>query len=356
MAIIAVTMGAALVSAALSVASGMGEKVGRSLRAYGANLLIVPRSAAGMESTLDQTGLSILEQSELAAALTGYAPFLFAVAETGGQPVAIVGTWFDAVRTVSPWWQVDGAWIEKRDDRQRALIGVRAAEKLGLKAGNEVVLRYGDLERRFQVAGVVTTGGPEDGQVFVTLAAAQELAGQVGRVNLVQVSVLGAQRPLEAVATEIEAALPDAQVKSVRQVALAERALVDRVELLLGLISLVVLAAAALGVMATMTTAVLERRREIGLMKALGAAERRIAGLFLAEAAAIGLASGVLGYGLGFALAQAIGQSVFASAIALQAWVVPATVGTAMAVTLLASLLPVRRAVAVQPAVVLRGE
>ncbi len=351
---VAVTLGAGMISAAAIVASSVREKMDRSLRAYGPNLLIVPRSGVGTGATLDQTDVAALERAHSAGDLAGYAPFLYVVARVDGRPVAVAGTWFDAVRKLSPWWQVDGAWVDDRRDTGRALIGVRVAEDLGLQVGDSLVLRYGDLKRSLEVAGVVTTGGPEDGQVLVTLATAQALAGQAGRVSLVQASALPAR--LRTAAGGIQAALPDAEVKTVRQVALAEATVGARVELLLGLVGLLVLATASLGVTATQTTSVLERSREVGLMKALGAMERRIAKLFLAEGALIGLAGGVLGYGLGLAFAEAIGRTVFAETLTPRPWVIPMTIGTATAVTLLASLPPIHRAARAQPAEVLRGE
>ncbi len=354
-AVIAVTIGAALGAAAAGVAWGLEEKTSLSLRAYGANLLVLPRSGVGTGATIDENDLAALERGDVRGALVGYAPFLFAVTEVETRPVALAGTWFDALRTVSPWWRVEGAWIRERDDRARVLIGVRVAAALGLGPGDQLTLRYRGASRTYRVAGVVTTGGPEDGQVFLTLSAAQELAGQQGRVSLVQVSARPAGRGLEALAAELQASLPDARVKTVRQVALAEQAVASRVGLLLGSIGLAVLLAAGLGVMATMSTAVLERRREIGLMKALGATGRRIGGLLLAEAVAIGVVGGVVGYAAGLVLLQAVGRAAFGSAVVAPAWVGPATVAAAVAVSVLASLLPVRRAAAMRPALVLAG-
>jgi putative ABC transport system permease protein len=122
------------------------------------------------------------------------------------------------------------------------------------------------------------------------------------------------------------------------------------------MVTLVALFASALGVMTTMTSSVIERRKEIGLMKAVGAERRKIVALFLSEAAIIGALGGAAGFVAGLVLAQVIGISVFATPIGLHALVLPAVMGLAVAVALLASLLPVRRAMGVEPAVVLRGE
>ena len=108
--------------------------------------------------------------------------------------------------------------------------------------------------------------------------------------------------------------------------------------------------------MTTMTTSVIERKKEIGLMKSVGAENRKIVSLFLSEAALIGIIGGFLGYIIGIILSQFIGISVFSTSISPRLEVIPIAIGISIGVSLLASILPVRKAVAVEPAVVLRGE
>jgi len=99
-----------------------------------------------------------------------------------------------------------------------------------------------------------------------------------------------------------------------------------------------------------------ERRKEIGLMKAIGAPDRGIASLFMAEAVIIGLLGGLAGYVTGYYLAQFIGQRVFGSPVMLAPVVIPMTIGISLAVAAGASAVPIRRALGIEPAVVLRGD
>jgi len=122
------------------------------------------------------------------------------------------------------------------------------------------------------------------------------------------------------------------------------------------LVTIVALLASALGVMTTMTTSVIERQKEIGLMKSVGAEDKKIVTLFLSEAAIIGLLGGLLGFIIGIILAQFIGLSVFSTSISPRLEILPIVFGISVGVALLASILPVRRAVKVEPAIVLRGE
>ena len=146
------------------------------------------------------------------------------------------------------------------------------------------------------------------------------------------------------------------EAKSVRQLVKSENMIMMRLENMMGLVTAIALGASALGVMTTMTTSVIERRREIGLMKAIGSTNLTIGSLFLAEAAIIGVLGGISGYIVGLFLAGLIGQSVFGSAVSVVPVVLPMALGISVTVSLLAALVPVRRALRIEPAAVLRGD
>ncbi|MDO8671587.1 MAG: FtsX-like permease family protein, partial [Dehalococcoidia bacterium] len=182
------------------------------------------------------------------------------------------------------------------------------------------------------------------------------LLGKPDAISVVQVSALSSKRPLSAVAKAIEARVPGSQAKVIGQIADAEVSILAKVQLLMALIAVLVLLASGLALGSTMAANILERTREIGLMKALGAGDRRILSLFLAETAATAVVGGVLGYLVGLGLAQVIGRTVFNSAIAPSLLAAFATLFVALAMCLLASAVPVRRALAIDPAVTLKGE
>jgi putative ABC transport system permease protein len=158
------------------------------------------------------------------------------------------------------------------------------------------------------------------------------------------------------VAQDLGTALPDADVRTLAQFARAEASVLGKVRLLIGLVAALVLLTAALTVAGTLNTLIMERRGEIGLMKALGAADRRVAGLFLAEALSVGVIGGTAGFVVGLALAEAIARRVFEANIVVIPWSLPATLLTSIAVALLAGAGPVRRALGVDPVKTLRGD
>ena len=419
----AVAVAAALASALLNVALDISEKVARELRAFGANIAVVPRQDAleveiGGLRYATATQAAYLAESDLPKLKTifwgynivGFAPFLSAPVEVGETRALLVGTWFDrevplpqgprkftfstgnvrevkseetsfrtGVRAIAPWWRVEGRWVE--DAASEAMVGSALARRLGLAPGGRLSVRADRAGREFRIAGIVQTGGPEEDQVLVDLAAAQALLRLPGKVDRVQVSALvkpddalalrGKRNPqglspeeyerwycspyIDAVIYQIGEAIPDAKAKAVRQVAEAEGAFLGRLTLTMLLVATVAMAAAGLGVMATMTTTVLERREEIGLMKAIGAEPRQIARQFLFEAGLCGLVGGAIGAGAGLALARLIGTQVFQAPIVPSPVTVPFVLGLALLIALLGAALPTRRAARLDPVVTLRG-
>jgi putative ABC transport system permease protein len=125
---------------------------------------------------------------------------------------------------------------------------------------------------------------------------------------------------------------------------------------LMGMLAILALLAAALSISSLASLAVAERQQEIALMKAVGAQDWLVSGLFLAEAAVHGLAGGALGFLAGQGLARVLGSVVFGSEIAVNWLLLPIMVLVALAVTFTGTWLPLRRAARFEPAVVLRGE
>lgn len=419
----AVAVAATLASALLTVALDISEKVAKELRAFGANIVVVPKqdaleveigglrySTAAQAAYLAEADLPKLKTIFWGYNIVGFAPFLSAQVDVGGTRVLLVGTWFDrevplpqaprsftfstgnvrevkseetsfrtGLKATAPWWDVQGQWA--KDASNEAMLGSALAGRLGLAPGTHVAVRSDRMAREFRVAGIVRTGGPEEDQLFVDLAAAQTLFQLPGKVDRVQVSALvkpddalalrGKRNPqglppeeyerwycspyIDAVMYQIEEAIPGAKAKAVRQVAEAEGAFLGRLTLTMILVTGVAMAAAGLGVTATMTTTVMERREEIGLMKALGAEPRQIARQFLLEAGLCGLLGGAVGAGVGLALARLIGIRVFQAPVVPTPITVPFVLGLALLVALLGAALPTRRAARLDPVVTLRG-
>ena len=150
--------------------------------------------------------------------------------------------------------------------------------------------------------------------------------------------------------------LPGTDIRTIRRVADSEGKILSHVSTLLWIVTLAALLAAALAVAATSATIVLQRRVEIGVMKAIGATNALVGGIFLIEQLILAMGGGTVGFALGLLLARVLGSSVFGTPAEPRLVLLPIVLGLAAIVSIAGSLIPLRRAVHLDPAPVLRGE
>ncbi len=139
--------------------------------------------------------------------------------------------------------------------------------------------------------------------------------------------------------------------------------IVDSFLLIFGSLALTV---ACIGIVNTLVMAILERRREIGIMKAIGASDRDVRGLFFAEAGAMGILGGMFGTALGWLIGRAInvGTNIYfkrlgippEKILAVPWWLVAAAMTIALVVSLISGLYPASRAARLDPVQALRYE
>jgi putative ABC transport system permease protein len=283
------------------------------------------------------------------------APYVYIVARAHDTPIVVAGTWLDEARKLEPTWKLEGEAIASRGDATQCYVGRDVARQFDVAPGGQLELDYLGRSARLTIAGVVDAGGAEDSQVFVNLAVAQKLAGLEGQIQFVQLSVSGTAASIGGYAGRLANSLPGYDVRPIRQVTEAEGNLLSRTRLLIASMVVLILALTALCVLATMAALAMERRADVGLMKALGGTMSRIVGLFLAEVGVLGAAGGLIGCVAGVALAQWMGHRVFGTSITPRWEIFPLTIALMIAVAMMGAL-PLRRLGKVKPAVILRGE
>jgi len=354
LAVLAVAIGASVASALLHVSGDIGHKVTRELRVLGPDLLVVPagEGADGSEGRfLDEASL----RARLAAAGIDGVPLLYAVADLGGRRVPVVGADLAAARRLHPAWRITD--VAGAPGAGGALMGARLMARLGVRPG--AALRLDPTGGRGEpvaitIAGRLEAGGADDEALWIPLAAAQAVSGRPGRASLAQARISDESRAADAVA----ALGRDGTLRPLVLHALSatEGRLLERMRRLMALVTIAALIAAGLCAFGTLTDLALERRREIALMKALGATREDVVRVFVAESLAIGAIGGLAGWLLGLGLAQVIGREVFHSLVAFR-WSVPLiVVALALGVAGIAGLGPIRLALAVEPAPVLKGD
>ncbi|MDA8212696.1 MAG: ABC transporter permease [Clostridia bacterium] len=356
-ALFAIVIGTAVVSGLTTLYYDITVKMSKELRNYGANVVLAP-GTGNKANSFTESDLSKAAQAFADQGVQGYAPYLYTIVQVENKRLVTVGTWLDQVKKVSPYWTVTGNWIEDRQDSAGAMVGKTVAQKLQLAVGQEVALKdeLTGNERKFIVRGIVKTGSTEDNQIFVNLTQAQQLSGKAGRVNLAYLSVVGKGAELEQQARRVGGQVPGLEARPIKQISRSEGIILEKIRSLVYVVVIVILISTLICVATTQATMVMERRKEIGLKKALGADNRSIVLEFLGEGTVLGIAGGILGLGVGYLLAQVMGHQVFNSSISFRPGVVPLVLAASLVVTGLAGLLPVKMATDVEPAVVLKGE
>jgi len=413
----ALSLGMAVATAALSVSLDVGDRLAREFRSLGANLLVTPQADSlpleigGVDyrpvnagAYLPEADLPKLKTIFWRNNIVGFAPVLEVTVQAWSpaskswsspgtvNDVRLIGTWSEhnvslpdggsfltGVQKTNPWWDVAGKWFAGNSNN--CVVGAALAKKNGIKAEDELNVSGGDHIHwtKLRVTGILSSGGSEENAVIVPLSVAQALSGKPGQYRQLYVSALtkpeddfGRRDPktmkpdelerwscspyVSSIAYSIKQVLPGADVRVIRRVAEGEGRILTRVRMLLWLVTCVALLAAALAVGASSAASVIERRTEIGLMKALGAGSGTVGFLLAAEQLLLAFVGGGIGYALGILLARAVGEKIFGAAPEPSLLILVVIIGLAAGVTLLGSAVPLRRASRYEPAPILRGE
>jgi putative ABC transport system permease protein len=393
----------------------VGDRLAREFQSLGANLLVTPKAdtlpleIGGVDyrpvddgSYLSDADLGKLKMIFWRHNILGFTPFLDVPvslrATQGGAATAgtLVGTWYqhdvavpDGTRFQTgasfthPWWKIQGRWF--RDGGNECVVGSALAATIpgGIVIGQTIYVEQDGAGSAaplpLLVTGIVSTGDAEDKAVLAPLSIAQALSQHPGQFRQLYVSAL--TKPADAlserdpttltptefdrwfcspyissISFQIGQVLPGTDVHAIRRVADTEGRILSRVSTLLWIVTLAALIAAGLAVAATSATTVLQRRAEIGIMKAIGATNALVGGIFLAEQLMLAIAGGTMGFLLGLGLARVLGASVFGSPAAPRLILLPVILGLAALVSIAGSFIPLRRAAHFNPAPILRGE
>lgn len=403
LACVAILLGSITVTAMLTIGASVGDKMNRQLSSYGANIVVYPTA-----DTLDvevggihirpATAGGYLREANLVKIknifwrnnvenISPELPLTVTISTSRSeQQIPATGYWFHhtlrsgdnswtlGAARMHPWWKIRGTWPAD-GSRNEVALGSELAQSLGIHAGGTVQVDGTPV----RVTGIVSSGDAAERTLLAPLALAQQWLGQPGAVRRVYVRALtkpedelARKNPdtlspkmrdrwycspyANSIAYQIEETLPHTRAEQIRRVAQGESTILSRISGFMWLVALAAMLAAGLAVASSMTTAIVERRQEIGLMRALGATRGVIAALFFAEILVLAIGGGLLGYALGSLLAGWIGQEVFGSGIAFNLAILPATLLLAIAVSLAGGAPSVWQAIRMEPASVLREE
>lgn len=413
----ALALGMAVVTAALSVSLDVGDRLAHEFLNLGANLIVTPQADSlpleigGIDyrpvnagAYLRETDLGKLKTIFWRNNIAGFAPVMEVPVELSTRSLQkssdraartkmktiLIGTWVQrsvaipdghtyvtGMDQTNSWWHVEGRWFH--GDAAECIVGKAVAARSAIKLGDTLQISNGTQNIPLTVTGILSGGGPEDDAIVAPLEFAQRLAQKPGGYRRLYVSALtkpedefGRRNPAtmnpadlerwscspyaSSIAYQIKQVLLGTDVRVIRRVAEGEGSILTRVRALLWLATFSALLAAALAVGASSAASVIERRSEIGLMKAIGAGSGTIGFLLAAEQLLLAFVGGGVGYALGIVLARVVGEKIFGVAPEPSLLVFVIILGLAAGVTLVGSAIPLRRASRYEPAPILRGE
>lgn len=387
-AVLAVAIGATTLSGLATIAIDVPAQMAREVRSYGANLVVSPAEDA---TSLSEESLESISDLITPGTLVGSAVFEYRTLLVNDQPFVSAGTDLQAVRAMNPSWYVEGGWPSQPNE---VLIGEEIADTIGAHPGDRIQVAAlrdntgahsaegesqgaqstptlseaqqagttsstgasSTANLELTVAGILKTGGNEDSYMYMAAPDMSAFTGASFTPSIAEYSIVIEAGALHALADTIETRVPAVNAQAVKRLTTSDSGVLGMLRSLLAIITGIVLALTMIGVSTTMVAIVAERRTEIGLRKALGASSRSITMEFIGESLLLGLIGGVLGVALGYGLAVAISLNVFHRSFSLSPLIALITVLASLAIAVLACLPPVRRAAAVDPALVLRGE
>jgi putative ABC transport system permease protein len=328
----ALAVAATLATVLFGIYGSVERRIRDEFRSYGANIVAVPANGQTVPLALADTARKLGAEA---------APFLITASQINGKAVPVAGFIPAATQPLTAYWHVRGS----RD--------IHAGECL---AGELLNLQLGASTPVGIVKGIVSTGSAEDNEILVPFETAQKIAGIADAASFIEIRAPGER--LESIRAALASEYPAASLRTIQAVAETETSVVLKIRAALFLLTLLILVITTLCVGSNFSEMVLERSKEIGILKALGGAERRIAVFFVSESAALAVLASALGYVLGIFAAAFIGQQIFGGAFRVQiGWFVPLAVTAVMlAVASLATGVATSRIWGIQPAIILRGE
>lgn len=361
--LLALGAGAAVTAALLNLQVDAKRRITTEFRAFGPNVLIVPKGSSGSSfETLPDSIIHSVPVSVASGRVTvKSALYLVAnvsVPQSGKSASAVVSgsNRFAFIRVSLPSAMSAALPSEPNPSSQPVCVaGARFAQQMGIEQDTDLVLSSADHRESCRVASFYQTGGSEDDRVEIGLRPAQQLADLPDRVSMIELTVPGTPAEIQNYIAGLQKQIPDAEVRPVRQFTEGEAKIYSRISGLLTSTVGMVLLLTALCVMAAMTNVAIERKMDVGLMKAIGGATQRVMRLFLAEAALLGLAGGLIGAALGILLSIGLGKAVFGVAARPRLIVYPVAVALTILVAVV-SAFPLRRLAGIRPASVFRGE
>lgn len=359
------------------------------------------------ESYLEESKLHLIKEIFWRNNITAFAPFLDIKVIVGdlsqknnAPQVIFTGTYFDktigvqdepefstGVKMLYPAWSVEGEWISD-DSLDFVLVGSEIAKRDNIKIGDTLILHESSADShkskqiyQVKVSGILLNSGIYDNRIIGSLALAQKLLGKdnifakaevsaftipentlsykarrnIDSLNAVEFDTWYCSAFASSIAYQIEEDFKGASAKAQIKVSDAESSIVRKIQGLMSVTSIICLLVASVGIGALLSAEFQRRRKEIGLMKVLGANLWQIYAIFAGESCVIAIIGAIIGFFGGVGVAELISLSIFAHTLPISWIALPLSIVFALFISLCGSLFLLKNINALMPANVLYG-
>ena len=299
--LLGITIGMASFVALLSLGGNMQGEVKKQAGALGAQIIITPKNWCAYDQISILTGNSLPEslQQEVLDSVSSIegitaVPYLTLGTAVKNSPVALTGILPKEMKDFREWEVIEGEWFSSQNERA-LVLGSGIAESFDLKVSDTVKIQG----EEFPIKAILKeTGNNDDTTMYMPLSVTQEIYKVNGYVSYLAAKVddMSKMEHYEAAIMEVA----NVSVTSDKQLLSTVLSMLGSVNITLQMIAGVALIAAAFGIINTMMTAIYERRREIGILRALGSKSSDIFKVFVLESGLYGLLGGIIGVVLGF--------------------------------------------------------
>ncbi len=287
-------------------------------------------------------------------------------------------------------WSIDGEWISD-DSLDSVLVGSEFAKRANIQKGDILELNSVDSSTessaiqtriyKVKVSGILSNSGIYDNRIVGSLALAQKLLGKddifaraevsaftipentlsykarrnIDSLNAVEFDTWYCSAFASSIAYQIEEDFKGTSAKAQIKVSDAESSIVRKIQGLMGVTSIICLLVSSVGIGALLSAEFQRRRKEIGLMKVLGANIWQIYVIFAGESCVIAIVGAIIGFFGGVGVAELISISIFAHTLPISWIALPLSIVFALFISLCGSLFLLKNINALLPAQVLYG-
>ncbi|EIP5070934.1 ABC transporter permease [Campylobacter jejuni] len=399
-----------LLSTMLNITLSIGDEVTKQLKSYGSNILALPKGSSlsieiGNElyeplknkNYLEEKNLYMIKDIYWRNNITALAPFLEGkiTIENSQQKALIYGTYFQkaikikddddfitGIKSLYPYLAVQGEWA--KDDSNEIMLGEDFAKNNKLKLGDTIkLIGENNRSKEAKIVGILLHANPKmSNKIIAPLNLAQDLLNKQGLYSSAEVRAftipesalsekvrrMGEEKldQLEydkwycsayvgSIASQISDGLPGSDAKALNAISDAQSLVVKKIQSLMGITCIICLIVASIAISSLMSSEIHRRKKEIGLLKVLGANTFQIYLIFASENLIVALFAALFGFIFGTALSQIISLSIFGYFIDIAFVALPLSFIFAGLIALLGCLLPIKNITQLSAAGVLYG-